>query len=123
EEIYSRNEWSDYEKQSRLLSLNAEKQQELTAYLQEIDTNEKLDDQEKTQEKAAAQKMLRQLQEDQSSLEKEFEQTTRKEISGLKTEHIISKIFPEYHSSIDQVKASNNLSQVEKLERLNQLDS
>ncbi len=123
EEIYSRNEWSNYEKQSRLLSLNAEKQQELTTYLEEIDTNEKLDDQEKTQEKTAAQKMLRQLQEDQSSLEKEFEQTTKKEISGLKTERIISGIFPEYYSSVDQVKASNNLSRVEKLERLNQLDS
>ena len=121
EEIYAGNQWSDYDKQRRMLLLNREAQQELTTYLLGVENNDALNEQEKTQQKAAAQKMIRQLQDDQSSLEKEWENTAKKEISNLKTVEIISEIDPGYREKIHRIN-DNSLNTIEKLEQYNQAD-
>lgn len=122
EEIYANPEWSDYEKQNRLLALNAEKKQELTSYIGEIEGNDSLDENEKRQQKAAAQKMISQLDEDQTSLKKEFDNTSKKEIANLKTENIISDVYPDYQNRTAQIKGDGDLSEIERLEQSNQLD-
>jgi hypothetical protein len=119
EAIYANQDWSDYEKSQRLVDLNASKQKEITAAIQELNTSTSVNDPEKSKQLANAQKLLEQLKEDQEQLNKQLTTATQKEISQLSTENIIQQLDPEYNSSIQSINNSTQLSAAEKLEQLN----
>lgn len=124
EEIYSNPEWNDYEKQQRLLTLNSEKRQEINSYIEEIENNASLSEEAKKQQKTAAQKLFRELEEDQKVLKNALAISTQKEISNLKTENIVSEIYPEYYKTTEQIQNdNNNFSETDQLQQLNNLDN
>ena len=123
EEIHSNADWSEYEKQRRLLALNNEKTQELTTYIQTVDNDLSLSEEEKQQQKTAAQKLIQQLKDDQTSLKKDLAISTRKEVENLKTEAIITQIYPDYQEKIKRVQQDKDVSEIEKSEQLNRIDN
>ena len=122
EEIYAHVGWSEYEKQERLLTLNDQKQRELTNYLQELENDPAVDEATKIQQKNTTQKLIRELQHDQQLLQEAITVSAKNEIEQLKTESIVQELFPDYESNKQGIKQNSTLSEQEQLQQLNTND-
>ena len=122
EEIYAHAGWSEYEKQERLLTLNDQKQRELTNYLQELENDPAVDEATKIQQKNTTQKLIRELQHDQQLLQEAITVSAKNEIEQLKTESIVQELFPDYELNKQGIKQNSTLSEQEQLQQLNTND-
>ena len=118
EEIYANTDWSDYEKQERLLTLNDQKQQELAEYLKELENNPALDESTKVQQRNTTQKLVQELQHDKQLLQEAIAVSAKNEITQLKTENIVQELYPGYEENKQTIKQNIRLSEPEQLQQL-----
>ncbi len=118
EEIYANTDWSDYEKQERLLTLNDQKQQELAEYLKELENNPALDESTKVQQRNTTQKLVQELQHDKQLLQEAIAVSAKNEIMQLKTENIVQELYPGYEENKQTIKQNIRLSEPEQLQQL-----